>query len=319
VNSNRRECVLLSPQIRTSILWDELIPSWNLAAGSSVGLKIEVRPIFDYTETHFYTLGLWCATTNEHPRKSIAKQDDAQATVLTDTLVLKARSHRLQARLTFSGSTNAGDLKFFGLCVRDSLSTENKLPPCPAAWGKLIPVPERSQMGYPNGEELCSPATLSMLMGFWAQKLQRPDLDRAVPEIQAATYDETWKGTGNWSFNMAYAGSFPGIRAYVARFTDLAEVEEWVSSGLPVGLSVCYNKLRAKPGGPSGHLVVCVGFTKAGDPVINDPGTSLGVRKTFPRHNLIEAWKHSHNTVYLVYPEGAQLPKNTFNHWPSRS
>ncbi len=316
---NPPQCVLVSPEIQTSIVWDELVPSWNLAATSSAGLKIEVRPILGQVETRFYTLGLWSAGTNGHPRKSVAKQDDAHATVMTDTLALKQRSQRLQLRLTFSGSTNAADLKFFGLCVRDSLSTPARLPPCPAAWGKLIPVPERSQMGYPNGEELCSPATLSMLMGFWAQKLQRPDLDRSVPEIQAATYDETWKGTGNWAFNTAYAGSFPGIRACVARFTDLAEVEEWVSSGLPVGLSVCYNKLRGKPGGPSGHLVVCLGFTKAGDPIINDPGTRLGVRKTFPRQNLIDAWKHSHNTVYLVYPEGAQLPKDTFSHWSSRS
>ena len=93
-------CVLVSSEIQTSILWDELIPSWNLDARSSVGLKIEVRPIFDLAETRFYTLGLWSAATNEHPRKSVAKQEDAHATVMTDTLVLKQRSHRLQLRLT---------------------------------------------------------------------------------------------------------------------------------------------------------------------------------------------------------------------------
>jgi len=173
-------------------------------------------------------------------------------------------------------------------------------------------------MGFPDGQELCSPATLSMLMAFWGQKLHRPDLDKEVPEIQTATYDETWKGTGNWPFNTAYVGSFPGIRAYVSRFSDLSELEEWVACGLPVGLSVCYNKLRGKIGEPSGHLVVCVGFTETGDPVINDPGTSRGVRKTFLRQNLIAAWGHSHNTVYLVYAEGTRLPKDRFGHWSLR-
>ena len=122
-----------------------------------------------------------------------------------------------------------------------------------------------------------------MLMAFWADKLHRPDLDKKVSEIQTAIYDDTWKGTGNWPFNTAYVGSFPGIRAYVARFSDLAELEEWVACGLPVGLSVCYNKLRGKPGEPSGHLVVCVGFTETGEPIINDPGTSQRGQEDIPQ------------------------------------
>ena len=312
------ECVLVSSPIQAGILWDELIPSWNMVAGSSAGLKVEVRPVIENGESRFYTLGLWSASTNAYPRRSVANQSDPYGTVETDTLILKQRCRGLQLRLTLSGTTNSGELKFLGVCVRDSFSIPAPQQPCLAAWGKLIPVPERSQMDYPNGEELCSPATLSMLMGFWAQKLQRPDLDRHVPEIQTAIYDETWKGTGNWAFNTAYAGSFPGIRAYVTRFSDLTELEEWVACGLPVGLSVCYNKLRGKPGGRSGHLVVCVGFTKAGDPIINDPGTRLGVRKIFPRKNLIDAWAHSHNMVYLVYPEDTRLPKDRFDHWSVR-
>jgi hypothetical protein len=318
VSHQPAECILISPEIKTDIFWDELVPSWNISAGSSAGLKIEIRPISDELQTPFYTLGLWSTKTNEYPRKSVTNQRDPFASVLTDTLTLKQRSRCLQLRLTFSGSTNASDLKFIGVCVRDSLSTPSPLQPCRSAWGKSIPVPERSQMGFPKGEELCSPATLSMLMGFWAQKLHRPDLEKGVPEIQAAIYDDTWKGTGNWPFNTAYVGSFPGIRAYVARFSDISELEAWVECGLPVGLSVCYNKLRGKLGGPSGHLVVCVGFTETGDPVINDPGTSRNVRKIFLRRNLIEAWKHSHNTVYLVYAEGTRLPKDRFGHWSIR-
>ena len=172
-------------------------------------------------------------------------------------------------------------------------------------------------MGYPNGKALCSPTAVSMILGYWAQALNRPELDRPVPEVAEAIYDLQWKGTGNWPFNMAYAGSFPGIRAYVARFSDVSELEDWIAHNLPVALSLDYDRLRGKGPGPNGHLVVLVGFTKQGDPIINDPGTSEHVRKTFFRANLVDAWGCSRNTVYLIYPEGTSLPKDIFGHWDS--
>jgi hypothetical protein len=187
-----------------------------------------------------------------------------------------------------------------------------------AAWGKIIPVPERSQMAYENGKALCSPTTVSMLLAYWSAKLKRPELDRDVPEISEGVFDPNWPGTGNWAFNMAYAGSFRGLRAYVTRLSDVSELEDWIARGIPVGLSVCYNRLRGKSREPSGHVVVCCGFTENGDAIINDPGTSQNVQKVFPRANLIDAWSYSKNTVYLVYPTNTELPKDRFGHWDSR-
>src|SRR5262245_35613903 len=43
VTTDPPRCVLISPVIQTAITWDELIPSWNLAAGTCVELKIEAR------------------------------------------------------------------------------------------------------------------------------------------------------------------------------------------------------------------------------------------------------------------------------------
>jgi hypothetical protein len=208
-------------------------------------------------------------------------------------------------------------LGFLGLCLTDTKAAPPVLASNRAAWGKTIPVPERSQMAYSNGIVLCSPATVSMIMGFWARTLKRPELDPDVPAVAKAVYDPVWQGTGNWPFNTAYAGSYPGMRAYVTRFTDLAELEDWIARGLPVGLSVCLNRLRGRPGPPSGHLVACVGFTKDGDPIINDPGTSRNVRKAVPRKNVISAWACSKNAVYLIYPEDATLPEDRFGHWDS--
>jgi hypothetical protein len=235
-------------------------------------------------------------------------------------LVLHRSTDRLRIRLRLGGdATEHPVLKFLAISLTDTNASFSQLPPNRAAWGKLVAVPERSQMVYPNGKALCSPTTVSMLMGYWAENLQRPDLDRPVPEIANAIYDSQWHGTGNWPFNMAFAGSFPGMRAYVTRFSDVSELEAWIAKGIPVGLSVDYDRLRAKGPGPNGHLVACVGFTKDGDPVINDPGTSEHVRKTFPRQNLINAWACSRNTVYLVYPQTTRTPDDHFGHWDSET
>jgi hypothetical protein len=172
-------------------------------------------------------------------------------------------------------------------------------------------------MAYENGDKICSPTTVSMLLSHWSYKLGRPGLNCDVPEVVSGVFDPVWGGTGNWVFNTAYAGSFRGLRAYTTRLSDVSELEDFIARGIPVGLSLCYNRLRGKSREPSGHLVVCVGFTKDGDAIINDPGTRKNVRKTFPRANLIDAWAYSKNTVYLVYPVNTQLPKDRFGHWES--
>ena len=91
-----------------------------------------------------------------------------------------------------------------------------------------------------------------------------------------------WGGTGNWVFNTAYAGSFKGMRAYTTRLSDVAELEDWIARGIPVGLSLCYNRLRGKSREPSGHLVVCVGFTENGDADRQRPGHEQKCAEDFP-------------------------------------
>src|SRR5207237_8958317 len=141
-----------------------------------------------------------------------------------DTLVLRRPCDRVQIRLTIGGDDPLKPkLKFLGLCLSDSKTTPAALSPNRVAWGKTLPVPERSQMAYANGKVLCSPTTVSMLMSWWSQQLHRPELDHDVPEVAAAVYDANWHGTGNWPFNTAYAGSHHGLKAYVARISDVSE------------------------------------------------------------------------------------------------
>ena len=145
-------------------------------------------------------------------------------------------------------------------------------------------------------------------------------MDLTVPAVAAKVYDVDFAGTGNWPFNTAFAGSFPGMRSYVTRLDDLSEVEDWIAAGIPVVLSARWDWLL--PGRPldnNGHLIVCTGFTENGDVVINDPAARLekgeSVRHIYKRAYVIHSWTKSHNTVYLVYPVGAIIPANFYGHW----
>ncbi len=315
---HRGETVLTSPEIVACIKWNELIASWNAVTPEGAYLKVEARALYPAGPTKYYVMALWSTNPTLYPRESVLNQKDADGDVATDTLKLKQPCDRLQIRLTLGGVHGQKPiLKFIGLCLTDTGFSPSALRSNPAALGKTLSVPERTQMAYPNGKVLCSPTTVSMIMAYWSRQLKRPELDHDVPDIVNAIYDANWKGTGNWPFNTAYAGSYRGMRAYVTRLSDLAEVEDWIAAGIPVGLSVCADRLHHRGPGPNGHLIVCVGFTEQGDPVVNDPGSSTNIRRVYPRKDVVYAWAYSHNAVYLIYPESAEVPKDRFGHWDS--
>jgi hypothetical protein len=327
--------VLTSPQIDAGIPWDELIASWNASTPPGTGLKVEARGIYPDYETRFYTLGLWSsdpgvtafdkeAAPTLHPRESVNGQKDEDGNVDTDTLVLKRPGAKAEIRITLDGSGDrAPELRFLGLSFLDSRSPRltGDTPKKRRAWGRVLEVPERAQGSYPHGGVICSPTCTSMTLSFWSIVAARPELDKDVPEVVQGVYDRAWGGTGNWPFNTAYAGSFSGMRAYVTRFTSVAEMEQWIEAGIPVVCSVSYDLLRGRPlsANEAGHLVICVGFTKVGDVILNDPALNpkrgLRVRTPYPRKQFETGWAHSRNTVYLIYPDSHRIPANRLKHW----
>jgi hypothetical protein len=314
-NREATAVVLLSPVFEVPIAWTELIASWNADLRPGQWLSVAAAAGQDPLTNRFYSFGTWSLGTKRPARTSVRGQKDRLAQMQTDTLLLRAPARQARLRLTLGGGATVNQFKFVGLSFHGEHAGTDPLPPNRAAWGRLLPVPERSQMAYKQSKKICSPTTVSMLLSYWAGELSRPELGVDVPVVCDGVHDPGWRGFGNWAFNMAYVGSFPGLRGYVTRVSDLAEVEDWIVAGIPVGLSVCYNKLRGKSDKPNGHLVVCVGFTENGDVIVNDGGTRENVRKTFPREALLRAWAHSKNAVYLVYPEDARVPPDRFGHW----
>ena len=304
---------LLSEEISLPLSWDELVLSWNANAPAGTHFKFEARAIYPDHRTAFYTLGLW--SENGQPRESVNGQKDQDGDVKTDTLVLQRPARAVQVRIRcFSGEAGVQPLlKFLGLSFLNSSVDWCDTTTDRVAWGKSLAVPERSQIAYPGGRGWCSPTSVSMVLAYWAKALGRAELDIDVPEVAKAVTDPNWPGTGNWPFNTAFAGHFPGMRACVTRLRGVSQLEQWINAGVPVILSVSSRLLHGKDEAEEGgHLVACAGFTSEGNPIVNDPWAHLDrgerVQRVFPRANLVKAWRHSRNTVYLIYPESTPAP-----------
>ena len=312
------ETAFTSSEIAAPIEWNELVVSWNVPSG--VHLKAEARAIYPDHATQYYTLGLWSDDPTQCPRQSVRGQRDQDGAVRTDTLILSNVTRKVQLRITLGGAGAQQPLNFLGLSFCNSTVAATPLEPNRAAWGKVLEVPERRQGEYEGGGGWCSPTSLSMVLAYWSEQLHRPELNHTVPETAEAIADGLRGDTGNWPFNTAFAGHYTGMRAYVTRLEDVAELEDWIAAGIPVIVSVSSYLTNDRTNGPdAGHLIVCVGFTDKGDVVTNNPGVSvrrnIRARQVYARQKVVNAWKKSKNTVYLIYPESSKVPANRFGHW----
>ncbi len=315
-STNAGEKILISPMIKAPNHWDELVVSWNATTPGASWVKVEAKVIYPEKQTKFYALGNWSDNPDKHPRESVGRQRDEDGRVNTDVLMMKKSGGDIRLRVTLAGEAK---LKYMGVSFVDSKADITPLESDHKAWGKIISTPERSQHSYPQEQGWCSPTSLSMVLARWGDVLHRPELNMDVPEVAAGVYDEGF-GTGNWPFNAAFAGKFPGMKAYITRLNDVVELEDWISAGIPVIISAPWHMLQPGRGDTgAGHLTVCIGFTAEGDFVINDPATNLKkgqkVQHIYKRADVVKAWKKSENTVYLVYPEDAKVPVDRFGHW----
>lgn len=308
--STNGDILLTSPPRDPGFEWNELIASWNTTTNAK--LTVEARAFHQSEATPWFALGKWSAGPEKTARTSVNGQQNAAGRVETDTLKLSQRAGAAQVRLTLHGPP--GSLKFLTLCLSDTRTRREPRPPDHAAWGHIVEVPIRSQADYPEGvDQWCSPTSTTMLLAYWAGELHRPELDPDVRVTAAGVFDPGWGGTGNWPFNMAFAGLGRGLRACVARMEDVADLEAWIRHGIPVAASVSYLVLKGatRPEPGDGHIVVVCGFTASGDVVVNDPGVRRErVRRVFLRADFERAWQRSSRTVYLVWPEPRTVP------WP---
>ncbi|GAC1310303.1 MAG: peptidase C39 family protein [Vulcanimicrobiaceae bacterium] len=159
-------------------------------------------------------------------------------------------------------------------------------------------VPPLSQYLSAHGAERgwCAPTALSMLLAYRGYPVE-------IPVVAREVYDDSYRGTGNWAFDVAFAGTL-GFRGAVTYLRDLAHAHAFLADDLPLALSIAWSP-GALPGAPlaasPGHLVVLAGITDDGDPIVADPAHPL-VRVVYPRVAFERAWLGHGGVAFAIAP-----------------
>ena len=307
-----------SPEITTAFNYKEAIASWNASTPAGSWVEIQFRAWYGTHWSKWYVLGIWAADDSTIRRHSVQAQGDSDGFVAVDTFVSSNKKEttnkfQLKLRLFSANGTATPSVQNASVAYSTSAPKSADAPAGdPSRWDTLINVPECSQMVYPDGGEVwCSPTSTSMVLAYW-DNYNGP----CEPRVRAAVdgvYDWIYDGHGNWPFNAAYAYS-QGYEGYVARFTSLERVEEFVKAGVPVVVSFAWGKgdlTGSAIPSSNGHLAVIVGFDVEGNPILNDPAASsdADVQRTYLRSEFEPLWlQTSGGTVYLIYPPGTTVP-----------
>lgn len=311
---------------------EEIVPSWIARTPGGSWVQIEVKG----PTTQWYALGRWASHDTVVRRSTIPKQHDENGRVDTD--VFRAAPDRelpsFQLRVSLMrpvGSSDVPVLTDLGVMASRLPAPDQELPvSAPSgALGVTLDVPRFSQKihvgEYPEydggGGSWCSPTSTSMVMAYWnalppAEEYAWVDYalaDRWVDHAARGTYDHAYGGCGNWPFNTAYAGRY-GLTGFITRLRSLAEAELFIAEGIPLIVSGSYRTgdIRGLDYDTNGHIMVLVGFTEDGDPVLNDPNsvTNAEVRKSVDRTEFERVWLNtSRGVVYVITPRGRKLPK----------
>lgn len=290
------------------------VASWNVTTPPGSWIETELRARTHERWTKWYSMGVWSASSGGAMRHSVARQDDADGTVDTDTLDLvrlaDAFEIRVSAHAAQNGSAPALRLLAVATARGDAVVSDQDVTRTSAI---DLDVPQYTQRvaASPDakgggGDSWCSPASVSMIMAYWARRLHRPEWDVDVATVADGVYDPVYDGCGNWPFNVAYASEH-ALGGWVRQYGSLDDVARLIAGGFPVIASIAV-KPGELDGAPypktAGHLLVIRGFTESGDVIVNDPyGLSGEIRRVYRRDQFAHAWLGGSNgTVYLIAP-----------------
>lgn len=330
----------LSPEVRPGFAFTELVPSWNAATPEGTWVEVEARVSADGIHmSRWHALGRWAETdTDIHPT-SVAAQDDGLACVETEILAAREPSTLASYQLRVSllrrrGSSGTPTVRLVGVMASNVPSDGPVSTSGPGdARGVVLDVPgfsqqlhrgEYPQWGDSGGESWCSPTATSMLLAFWGTGPDEAEYawvdpglsDRWVDHAARHTFDHSYRGAGNWSFNTAYAARY-GLRAFVTRLRSLTEAEQFIRAGIPLVVSVSFKEGDLDGAGydTEGHLLTVVGFDESGNVVSNDPASHQvasndAVRTTYDRAQFERVWLGSAGGIaYVIHPPDHPLPQ----------
>jgi len=268
------------------------VPTWNADGDASFALDARARIGGQWTP--WIPLAIW------GPRERRSLNGSAPGIAMeTDVVTLDAPGQALQLRVR---NGDAGLVRALSLATAPERSYAPSAQPDEHSVDLI--VPERSQYAVEGERGWCSPTALSMLMAYYARRFDRGDWQLDVPAVAARVYDERYRGTGNWAFNMAFASSL-GLVAFVAYLDGFEHARRFLRRAMPLAISYSW-KAGQLEGAPletsDGHLAVLRGMTSQGDPVVNDPAQPE-IRTSYPRTQLERCWiEGSGGLAYVVVP-----------------
>jgi hypothetical protein len=338
-----------SPVVAVDFAARELIPSWNARTPSGSFLSLEVRVAsHEHGDpwTPWLLLARWAQGDPEEgapiSRTTVPDQVLDVGRVATDCYVAtEAHSFdRWQVRVTalraLGDRTDLDDgWPVVSLVAGAALAfdvTEVEPTSAPRLGRAVeIAVPSHSQRlhvgTFPQwdngGQSWCSPTSTTMLLEHWGSGPTPAetawvghDTDPAVVHAVRHVYDASYRGAGNWAFNTAYAAT-RGLRAYVTRLRDLTEVERFIERGIPLVVSVTFQRDQLDGAGydTNGHLLTVTGFTAEGDVISHDPNSHTiasneQVRTVYRRDQFERVWLGDDGGLaYVMAPADVALPE----------
>ena len=334
-----------SPQFSTGFGFSELVSSWISQTPSGTFIRVYMSALRgDGTATKWYTMGIWASGDGDIYRRSVGGQGDGDGYIAIDTFFSKDHlmfGYRLRLELyRVAGTTASPAVTRIGAVASDPVNTKPYLPSTTTMTkDRVLAVPAYSQEihagQYPQydggGEAWCSPTSTSMVVAYWGKGPTATEyayvLDDypgiADPWVDYAAryvYDYHYNGAGNWPFNVAYAGE-RGLDGEVTQLHSLREAELFINAGIPLVASIAFtsNKLDGFLfKSTSGHLLVIVGFTKEGNPVVNDPAATsdASVQRVYDRAQFEQNWMTSTGgIVYVIHPKSVPLPASPLGNW----
>lgn len=324
-----------SPWVSTGFAFSNLIPSWSAKVPHGTWLRVSARVKSASTTGSWDTVAYWTHGPKSINRASGTSQTDDLTKLAVDTLQANgSRSFdRWQVKVDLlrkPGATHSPKVESISGAAAGYSSRRISTSRTTMTSSKTLAVPSFSQMTHRGhfpqwgggGEAWCSPTSVSMIVRYFGTGPARSHYswaggaDGQVDHAARYSYDHRYRGTGNWAFSAAYAGTY-GLDSFVTRLYDLREAEAFIKAGIPLVASVAWDRgeLTGAPiSSSNGHLMVISGFTSDGRVVVNDPaGASNGaVRRTYSRAQFERVWlEASGGVVYVVRPGSKKLPADT--------
>ncbi|HVC08467.1 MAG TPA: C39 family peptidase [Elusimicrobiota bacterium] len=292
---------LVSPVLETPAPFNRLVGSWNASLPSSGTLILQAKILPAAPKASWSP---WFELGRQDGGRFFSpdRQENAYGFVDTDTLTLKkpAAAFRYRIILRQPGAARAV-LRLVAMSVSDG-----KIRPArafaPGPWIREIRVAPRSQMTVQSKyrRDICSPTSLSMALSLWGRVLP-------TTKVAESVQDQTSEIYGDWTFNTAFAGT-DGLMSYFSYLDSLRALEREIAAGRPVVASVSFGPGELS-GAPikktKGHLMLVVGFTRAGDVIVLDPAapTAKTARRIYRRKEFREVWLvHKRGAAYLIGP-----------------